>query len=122
MATQQITLRVDENLLVRAQHEAEKTKRTVEAVLEDWLWRSADDPPLETLSNDEIVALANMQMEEAKQEELSDLHYEQRERRLSVDEQRRLDALMQLYRSGLVRKAQALRIAVQRGLIPPLGS
>lgn len=32
----------------------------------------------------------------------------------------RLDELMHLYRRGLVRKAQALKVAVERGLRPPL--
>ena len=36
------------------------------------------------------------------------------------DERARLDALMRSYRRGMVRKAQALKVAVERGLQPPL--
>jgi hypothetical protein len=39
---------------------------------------------------------------------------------LADDERGRLDALMQTYRHGMVRKAQALKVAVARGLQPPL--
>jgi hypothetical protein len=35
-------------------------------------------------------------------------------------QRQRLDELMQVYRHGWVRKAQALQVAVQRGLRPPL--
>ena len=40
---------------------------------------------------------------------------------LQEPERRRLDDLMRVYRRGLVRKAQALRTAVARGLRPRLG-
>jgi hypothetical protein len=39
---------------------------------------------------------------------------------LDDDEKRRLDELMRVYERGLLRKAQALRAAVRRGLREPL--
>jgi len=44
----------------------------------------------------------------------------QREDMLEQDDRDRLGALMNSYRRGMVRKAQALQIAVERGLRPPL--
>jgi hypothetical protein len=61
-----------------------------------------------------------MQMSDAEQAELSELLARQREGALSDDERGRLDALMRSYRQGMVRKAQALKVAVERGLQPPL--
>ena len=46
----------------------------------------------------------------------------QREGELNDNEQVQLDALMLAYRRGLVRKAQALKVAVERGLQPPIGA
>ena len=43
-----------------------------------------------------------------------------REGSLTSDERRRLDELMQVYRRGLIRKAQTIHVAVQRGLRSPL--
>jgi hypothetical protein len=43
-----------------------------------------------------------------------------REGVLPPRQQVRLDQLMQAYRHGLIRKAQALQVAVDRGLMPPL--
>jgi ribosomal protein S9 len=44
----------------------------------------------------------------------------QREGALTADERGQLDTLMEIYRRGMVRKAQALKVAVARGLQPPL--
>jgi hypothetical protein len=60
-------------------------------------------------------------MPESQQQELSDLLADQRENQLTEAGRIRLDALMQLYQQRMVRKAEAIRAAVQRGLIPPLG-
>jgi hypothetical protein len=41
---------------------------------------------------------------------------------LTNDERRQFNALMENYEDALLRKAQAFRVAVERGLIPPLSS
>ena len=58
------------------------------------------------------------------QDSPTDVHslQKQQERTLSAPEQAELVALMQVYQEGLLRKAQALREAVQRGLRAPLES
>jgi hypothetical protein len=55
-----------------------------------------------------------------QQEELSRLLIGNREGLLPDAERERLEELMQVYRRGLIRKAQALKTAVTRGLKPPL--
>jgi SRSO17 transposase len=58
-------------------------------------------------------------MPDAQQRELSDLLARQREGQLADTERPRLDALLDAYRRGMVRKARALKVAVERGLQPP---
>jgi hypothetical protein len=60
--------------------------------------------------------LCDGQLTGQDQEELSFLLARNREGQLDDTGCTRLDALMQLYRRGLVRKAQAWRVAVARGL------
>ena len=60
-------------------------------------------------------------MNSSQQTALSDLLALNREGQLSETNTKQLDALMQVYRQGLVRKARALKVAVDRGLRPALG-
>lgn len=77
---------------------------------------------LESLRDDEVLRLSESQMDAAQDERLSQLLYEQQARDLNETEQGELDALMQLYEEGLLRKAQALAEVVRRGLRGPLES
>lgn len=117
-----MTIPVSEQAVRRATRLAARTQQRVEDVLTRWLDWAAAEIPIETLPDDEILALCDLEMDEDQQQELSRLLGENRERLLDAAEQVRLDELMQVYRRGLVRKAQAFQIAVQRGLRPPLGS
>ena len=56
-----------------------------------------------------------------QQSELNDLLDGQRENELGEAERLRLESLMQVYRRSLVRKAQAIKVAVERRLMAPLG-
>ncbi len=76
-----------------------------------------DDLPIEPMSNDDVLALAALQMPKDQQQELSDLLDRQRERLLSDDERTRLDKLMLVYRDGMRQKAEAIKIAVARGIL-----
>jgi hypothetical protein len=76
----------------------------------------------DSLTNEKILELFEAQMPKQEQEELSDLLEINRERIMSSNERKRLDELMQIYGQGMVRKAEATKEAVRRGLIPPLNS
>jgi hypothetical protein len=84
--------------------------------------RFVQDLPIDTLSDEEILALCDSQMEEDEQILLNELLSAQREGELTQTQRETLDELMSRYRHGLVRKAEALKIAVARGLRQPLGS
>jgi hypothetical protein len=115
-----VTLELPDTLARRARAIADQTNRRLEEVLLDWLRQAEAEPPLTSLPDDEVLALSNAQMEPPQAEELAELLDLNREGQLDEVGRQRLDALMQLYRAGLVRKAQALKVAFERGLRPPL--
>jgi hypothetical protein len=115
-----ITLELPEPLAESARVVAARTSRRVEDVLVEWLDRAAADLPVEVLPDEQVLALRDLQMSNGQQDELSALLAGQRERRLDEKQRARLDDLLAIYRRGMVRKAQALKVAVDRGLQPPL--
>jgi hypothetical protein len=115
-----VTLQIPEEITLRAREMAARTRRRVEEVLVEWLDRAAVEPPVDSLPDDQILALCDLQMDAEQQAELSDLLARNREGQLDSTEHTRLEELMLVYRRGLVRKSQALKVAVERGLRPPL--
>jgi hypothetical protein len=114
--TEFVTLEVPDELVARAREVAARSNRPFEDVLVQWLGQLAVEPPVDTLSNDEVLALTTLQMDEADQLELGELLARQREGQILPPQRRRLDELMASYRQGLLRKSEALRVAVERGL------
>ena len=82
----------------------------------DWIDQAAAEVPVNVLSDEELLALCDMQLAYEDQEELTRLLAHNREGQLVDTDRTRLDTLMQMYRRGLVRKAQAWKVAVARGL------
>ncbi len=109
-----------EQLAQRARQVATSSQRRLEDVLLDWLAQSAVDSPVELLADDQVLALTQSQLSANQQTELSMLLEANREGRTNAQQQARLEELMVVYRRGLVRKAQSVKVAVERGLIPPL--
>jgi hypothetical protein len=118
--SEKVTVELPTDLARRAHAVAAQTQRPVEEVLLEWLDRGGGEPPVESLPDAELLALCDAQLAEGLQEELSDLLESHREGALPARDAERLSALMQTYREGLVRKAQALKAAVARGLKPRL--
>ena len=118
--SQIFTIDLPTEVAERAQVVATRTHRRVEEVLLEWLGRAATNIPLEWLPDDEIIAISDLQMAEADQVELHELLAAQREGTLNLTDHARLDALLGLYRAGMIRKSQAMKVAVERGLRPPL--
>ncbi|MDY6802287.1 MAG: hypothetical protein SXA11_00555 [Cyanobacteriota bacterium] len=76
--------------------------------------------PVASLSDTEVIALSELQMEPQQDRRLSELLEKQQAGTLTEAETPELSRLMQIYRSLLLRKARALRVAVERGLREPL--
>jgi len=110
-----VTVELPEELAQRARAAAARARRSVEEVLVEWLDR-AGEMPVESQSDEQVVALCEAEMDTALQEELSDLLAQNREGNLAEASAPRLEELMQVYRRGLVRKSEAWKVAVARGL------
>lgn len=117
--SERVILELPERVAREAREVAARTHRQVEDILVEWIEAAVAEPPVEFLPDDEVLALRDMQMDSDQQEALSDLLARNREGVLNEEEHSQLDELMQIYRRGLVRKAQALKVAVERGLRPP---
>ena len=116
---QSVTLNLPESLLSAAETQARRDARPVEAVLLEWLSQGAD-LPVASLSDAQVLELTQGQLREEEQMRLSTLLEKQREDALSEAEAGELARLMNVYRRGLLRKAEAYKVAVERSLIPPL--
>ena len=116
-----VTIEMPDDLARRAEAVAAATNRRVEDVVAEWVGRAADEPPVESLGDAELLAACDARVSPAEQEELSALLADLREGDLPSASRARLDELMASYRRGLVAKARAVREAVSRGLLPPLG-
>ena len=75
---------------------------------------------IKSLSDSEVLALSELQMESEQDLRLSQLLLKQQANTLSETERPELWILMQIYQTSLVKKAAALREAVSRGLREPL--
>ena len=75
---------------------------------------------IKSLSDSEVLALSELQMESEQDLRLSQLLLKQQANTLSETERPELWILMQIYQTLLVKKAAALREAVSRGLREPL--
>jgi len=115
-----VVLDVPDDLARRAEALAAQAHSRLEDVLLAWLTRGATEAPLETLSDGQILALCDSMMPDEQQRTLSDLLARQREGLLTDDDRSQLALLMEAYRRGMVQKAQALKVAVERGLRPSL--
>ena len=118
--SQTVILELPEGVTIRAEAVARKAQRRLEDVLVEWLDHTAADLPVELLPDDEVLALCDGQMSDTQQDALHDLLALQREGQLSVGDRKQLNELLRAYRRGLVRKAYAWKVAVERDLRPPL--
>jgi hypothetical protein len=96
------------------------TNRRLEDVVLDWIRQAIAEPEVESLSDEDVLRLCDLTLDDARQEELSDLLAMVRQDGLATTDRERLDHLMAAYRRGLVLKARALKEAVARGLKLPL--
>ncbi len=118
--TERVTLELPSELAERVRLVAARTQRRFEEVLVDWIDRGGSEPDINSLPDDELLALCESQMEADRQEQLDDLLDRNREGLLTEADRLNLDETMRNYRMRLVRKAQALNVAVARGLRHPL--
>ncbi len=74
-------------------------------------------PPVSSLSDAEVLKLADAKMDAVQNDRLGELQARGKATGLTEAEQMELLALMQIYQIGQLRKSEALAEAVQRGLL-----
>src|SRR3954447_4503689 len=124
----QITLTLPDETYRRAVHLAHLTGRDIADVLADTIDISLQPfgsefttgRPIAELSDAQVLVATNTRMEPKQDQRFSELLDKQQATQLTSDERSELMVLMQVYQEGLLRKAQALNEAVQRGLREPL--
>ena len=129
-----ITLNLPEEVYNRANYLAQLISRDLTDVLIDAISLSLSPTSslnesesnrtesIESLSDSEVIALTELQMESEQDIRLSQLLQKQQADTLEETERPELWTLMQIYQTLLVKKAVALREAVSRGLREPLES
>jgi hypothetical protein len=93
---------------------------TIESVLSPLGASASHLTPVCELSDRELLAAADLRMNEAQGRRLGRLLDRQQSSKLKESERDELAALMQVYHECLVRKAQALGEAARRGIREPL--
>jgi hypothetical protein len=126
----EVTLTLPENLVEYAERLAGATQRDVAAILADALEmllptlenlpEGSSNPSLSSLSDAEVLVLANSKMDAVQNQRLGELQQRGKTTGLSEAERYELLALLQIYQLGQLRKSEALAEAVQRGLRSPL--
>lgn len=126
----QITITLPDDVYQRAELFAKLANRDLASILADTIQLSippvspeaANLEPVSELSDEQVMALTQLQMEPEQDARLSDLLDRQQSGILTDTERLELQTLMQIYQEGLLRKATALSEAVKRGLMKPLSS
>jgi hypothetical protein len=103
------------------QQMAHERQMSAEALLEELAYRYLDSVPVEFLEDEQVLALSNIMMSQTQQDKLNDLLERQTEGSLDKAAQNDLDTLMEIHNRLLMRKSEAIAVAVQRGLRAPLG-
>ncbi|MCI0489474.1 MAG: hypothetical protein L0229_23015 [Blastocatellia bacterium] len=123
-----MAITIPEHVYRQAERLAQLTHRPVDELLAEAITlslapldvSSESSLPVEGLSDQEVLDLTNLELPAAQDRRLSRLLDRQQAGKLTDKQRAELISLMQVYQEGLLRKAQALGEAVQRGLIEPL--
>ena len=124
----QVVVNLPEETYRRAKRLAQLTRREVGEVLADTLALSlpalaeGKAASVQEMSDERVLALAELRLSDEDDERLSDLLDRQQAGKLTAADRTELVLLIQSYEEGLLLKSEALAEAVARKLIPPLVS
>ena len=120
MAVHAVILELPDEVYQRAQRVAQATRRPLEEVVIEWIRPPAlaKLPELERLSNDELLQAARATFPPEYVLRLQELLAIQQQRSLSEDEQLEASALVEQEDFLTLRKAKALFLLKQRGILP----
>ena len=120
MAVHAITLELPDDIYQRAQLVAKTTRRSLEEVVGEWIRppMQVTLPELEQLSDDELLQTARATILPEHAQRLQELLTVQQQRNLSEDEQREAVMLVEQEDFVTLRRAKALFLLKQRGILP----
>jgi hypothetical protein len=124
----QLTLDLPENLVARARTIALRAGQSVNDLLAESIelslkpWGSVVEGDIHRCGDEEVLNACGLELSVEDDRRLTELLQRQQAQTLAVSEQAELASLIQVYQEGLVRKAEALREAVRRGLRQPVQS
>lgn len=117
----EITLNLPENIYRNVSSVAKKSKREVIDLIVDVVEEKYSaqnvESSLKYFSDEEVLALANLQMPKKQSLRHSELLYKNQAATLTAEEKRELDFFQQIYGVALARKTDGIYEAVERGLI-----
>jgi len=117
----EVTLSLPEKVYRDISTVAKKSKRKVVDLIVDVVEEKYSskqiDRPFADYSNEEVLALANLQMPKKQSDRHSRLLYKNQAGTLKPEEKKELDFFQQVYGVALLRKAEGICEAVQRNLI-----
>jgi hypothetical protein len=125
--SKQVVIDLPDEVYRRAESLARLSRREVAEVLADAITLSLSSPDgsgadarrMAELSDQEVIDLTELRLPPTQDRRLSKLLDRQQAQRVTETERTELQALMQRYQEGLLRKAEALNEAVRRGLRAP---
>lgn len=121
----EVTIDIPKQIYQDISQLAKRRKKSVDKIIQQAVLREVkefsfekeDERPLADCSDAEVLTLANSKMSETEARRQSELLEKQREELITPFERNELDVLFRVYQVGNLRKAQAIREAVERGLI-----
>jgi hypothetical protein len=123
-----VTINLPDEIYQRAERFARLTNRDLASIITDTFVSSLPPlsdridslQPIEEMSDRAILDLANSHLSETQDTRLSELLAKQREGELTANEPQELEAFMQIYNEGWLRKTAGLVEAIKRGLMEPM--
>jgi hypothetical protein len=117
----EVTLNLPEKIYQNVSSAAKKSKRKladlIVADIQEKYSAQTTERPLANFSDDEVLALANLQMPKKQSERHSALLYKNQAGTLKPEEKRELDFFQQVYGVALSRKTEGIYEVIQRDLI-----
>jgi hypothetical protein len=114
--TETVTIKLPDSLALKAKEIASFSQKQLEDLLVECIDRAINELPVESLPDEQVLALCDLEMDKQKQQLLNDLLSRNRDGQINDSQIGQLDELMQIYRQGMVNKARAWKVAIERGL------
>lgn len=119
----EISVKLPDDLYQGVSQLAKTKKKSVATIIKNAVRKAVNEEsetlerPLAECSDDEVLALANLKMPKDQAERQSELLYKNQANTLTPLERNELEALLNVYQMGNLRKSQGIYEAVLRGLI-----